>query len=240
MSGVKLTKGQQIKITKPGDGLDKIMCGYKWEEKSGPTWDIDGSIICLDRYGSEIRTVYYGNLDYKHYIHHHGDNLTGAGKWNSDKEQIDIRLKDLPSDVERLVVIMNIYSAYGKGQDLTGVSNCSMHIQDVKKGIELAEFDISGADSKIYAGKTGFYIGTFYRDGQSWKFEAIGEAIRVRDISEMVKIASKYYGVIRTETFAEYIKNHENNKIVMDYSNPRQGKRTFWERVFDALDSILS
>lgn len=239
MSGVKLTKGQQIKITKPGDSLDKIMCGYKWEEKSGPTWDIDGSIICLDRYGDEVTTVYYGNLNYRDYIHHHGDNLTGAGKWNSDKEQIDIKLKDLPSNVERLVGIMNIYRAYEKGQDLTGVSNCSMHIQDAKKGIELAEFDISGAYSKEYAGKTGFYIGTFYRDGQSWKFEAIGEAIRVRDISEMIKIASAYYRNVNTkETFAEYLQNHANNKIANSCKSG-QGHRSLWETLFDALESIF-
>lgn len=246
MSGVKLTKGQQIKITKPGDGLDKIMCGYKWEEKSGPTWDIDGSVICLDRCGNVVSTVCYHNLNFGRYVHHHGDNLTGAGKYNSDKEQIDISLRAMKPEVERIVVIMNIYSAYSKRQDLTGISNCSMHIQNVKNGQDLAEFDISGVDNAAYKDKTGFYIGTFYRDEGEWKFEAIGEAIRVKNISEMEDIACDYYSGRKAETFAEYIRNHINNVGLNKYIprtqnmsadvQPEQRRRT----IGDFFKSIFS
>lgn len=209
---VKLTKGQKIKLTKPGSSLNKIMCGYKWEEKPGPSWDLDGSIICLDKSGKVVTTVYYGNLNFGKYIQHHGDNLTGAGKWNSDKEQIDVSLRTMPNDVERLIVIMNIYHAYMKKQDLTGISNCSMHIQDTTTGKDLAEFDISGKDTSKYKKMTGFYIGTFYRDGTDWKFEAIGEAIRTESIAEMQDIASTYYRNGVCGTFAEYIQDHPNNR----------------------------
>lgn len=213
MAAVKLTKGQKVSLTKPGDGLDKIMCGYKWEKSFGLSCDVDGSAICLDKYGNIIGTVCYSKLNFKGYIHHHGDNLTGYGKRNSDKEQIDICLRAMTHDVERVVIIMNIYDAYHKDQDLTGISNCSIHIQNVKNGQDLVEFDISQADKKQYKGKTGFYVGTFLRDGVEWKFEAIGEAIRVRNIREMEEIASDYYSSkSRNETFAEYIQNHENNK----------------------------
>lgn len=214
---IKLTKGQKIKLTKPGSSsssLSKIMCGYKWEEKPGPSWDLDGSIICLDKTGRVVTTVCYYEKEFPsngRYIHHHGDNLTGAGKRNSDKEQIDVDLKAMPSEVERLIVIMNIYDAYLKRQDLTGISNCSMHIQDVSTGKDLAEFDISGKDTSKYKKMTGFYIGTFYRDGADWKFEAIGEAIRAKTIKEMQEIASTYYRNEVCGTFTEYIQDHPNN-----------------------------
>lgn len=215
---VKLTKGQKIKLTKPGSSsssLSKIMCGYKWEEKPGPSWDLDGSIICLDKTGKVVTTVCYYNKNFLSdgkYIHHHGDNLTGAGKWNSDKEQIDVNLEAMPSEVERLIVIMNIYDAYTRKQDFTGISNCSMHIQNVSTGKDLAEFDISGDDTSKYVDMTGFYIGTFYRDGADWKFEAVGEAIRAKTIKEMQNIASTYYQNGVCGTFAEYIQDHSNNR----------------------------
>lgn len=218
VKAIKLTKGQKIKLTKPDNpssSLSKIMCGYKWEEKPGPSWDLDGSIICLDKAGRVVTTVCYYKKEFPcdgSYIHHHGDNLTGAGKRNSDKEQIDVNLKAMSSDVERLIVIMNIYEAYNKAQDLTGISNCSMHIQDVSTGKDLAEFDISGTDTSRYKGMTGFYIGTFYRDGSDWKFEAIGEAIRAKTIKEMQEIASTYYRNGVCGTFAEYIQDHPNNR----------------------------
>lgn len=218
VKAIKLTKGQKIKLTKPGSpssSLSKIMCGYKWEEKPGPTWDLDGSIICLDNTGRVVTTVCYYNKEFPSngkYIHHHGDNLTGAGKRNSDKEQIDVNLEAMPSEVERLIVIMNIYEAYRKYQDLTGISNCSMHIQDVSTGKDLAEFDISGKDTSKYKKMTGFYIGTFYRDEEGWKFEAIGEAIRAETIKEMQNIASTYYRNGVCGTFAEYIQDYPNNR----------------------------
>ncbi len=183
---VRLTKGQGVILKKDAPNLKRVLIGLGWDPvKSflglGPNMDIDASIICIDEKGRRESVVYYGDL--KHHsgaIKHYGDNLTGDG--DGDDEQIEIQLDRVPANINKLAIIINIYDAYSRGQNFGKVKNCFVHVSDLDSGKELVRYDVDGN----FNGKTGIFVADLYRYNGEWKFEAIGEGVKVRNIKEMV------------------------------------------------------
>lgn len=183
---VKLTKGATVSLKKEAPNLRRVLIGLGWDPVKpflgvGPNMDIDASVICIDKNGREDAVVYYHNLkQYSGAIRHYGDNLTGDG--DGDDEQIEINLDEIPHRIEKLAVIINIYEAYSRKQHFGKVRNCFVHATDVDTNKELVRYDIDGN----YNGLTGIFVADIYRDNGEWKFEAIGEGTKVRNIQEMV------------------------------------------------------
>lgn len=181
---VRLTKGQGVNLKKDAPNLKRVLIGLGWDpERSlfSSAMDIDASIICIDENGRNESVVFYHNL--KHYsgaIKHYGDNLTGEG--DGDDEQIEIQLDRVPKNIIKLAVIINIYSAYSRRQDFGKVKNCFVHASDMDSGKELVRYDVDGN----FGGKTGIFVADIYRYNGEWKFKAIGEGVKVKDINEMV------------------------------------------------------
>lgn len=190
--GINLQKGQKIDLTKGGSGLSRIMVGLGWDEaqpvqrggffsRVQQTQDIDcdASAILLNSsgklYGSHPNDhcVYFGNL--RHYsgaIQHMGDNLTGAG--DGDDEQIMVELNKVPTDVAKIVFVVNIYDANVRGQHFGMIRNAFIRLVNLANQSEICKFDLS----ENYAGMTGMIVGEIYRYNGEWKFNAIGQPIR--------------------------------------------------------------
>lgn len=183
---VKLVKGQRINLRKDAPNLKHALVGLGWDPVKtflSRDMDIDASVICIDESGRKQEVVYYGHLDDRAGSIHHGeDNLTGDG--DGDDETIDILLDKVPTNIVRLAIIINIYDAYSRKQDFGKVKNCFVHVDDADTGKELCRYDIDGN----FDGKTGIFVADIYRHDGEWKFQALGNGVKVRDISEMVKI----------------------------------------------------
>lgn len=190
---VKLTKGATVNLKKDAPNLKKVLIGLGWDpikksrgffgRGSDADMDIDASVICIDSNNQKESVVYYGDLKHRSgAIKHCGDNLTGDG--DGDDEQIIIDLDKIPSNIERLAVIINIYQAYSRGQHFGNVENCFVHADDMDTNKELVRYDIDGN----FDGKTGIFVADIYRYNGEWKFKAIGEGVKVGAISDMVKM----------------------------------------------------
>ena len=182
---VKLTKGQGVNLKKDAPNLKRVLIGLGWDPVKGffgsSNIDIDASVICINENGRCESVVYYGAL--KHHsgaIKHYGDNLTGDG--DGDDEQIEIRLDEVPANISRLAIIINIYSAYSRHQHFGKVKNCFVHASDLDSGKELVRYDVDGN----FNDKTGIFVADIYRHNGEWKFKAIGEGVKVANIQEMV------------------------------------------------------
>ncbi len=190
---VTLEKGQGVSLKKEAPNLKRVLIGLGWDPVKrfldiGSDIDIDASIICIDDGGRHKSVVYYGTLEYHSgAIRHYGDNLTGEGEGGEDDEQIEIALDELPANIKRLAVIINIYQAYSRRQDFSKVRNCFVHASDIDTGKELVRYDIDGN----FNGKTGIFVADIYHENGEWKFQAIGEGVKVKDIAEMVSIKCK-------------------------------------------------
>ena len=197
---INLRKGQKIDLTKGGGGLSRIMVGLGWDEaqpapqqsgggflglfRSQPqqqTQDIDcdASAILLNGngklYGARVNDccVYYGNLShFSGAIQHQGDNLTGAG--DGDDEQIMVDLRRVPTDVAKIVFVVNIYDADKRGQHFGMIQNAFIRLVNLTNNSEICRFNLS----ENYFNMTGLVVGEIYRRNGEWKFNAIGQPVQ--------------------------------------------------------------
>lgn len=191
---VKLQKGQGVNLKKDAPNLNRLLVGLGWDpvKSSGLfsrsiNMDIDASVICIDDQKRKESIVYYGDLTHRSgAIRHYGDNLTGDG--DGDDEQIEIRLDEVPANITRLSIIINIYEAYSRHQHFGKVQNCFVRAVDLATGKELVHYDVEGQ----YDGMTGIFVADVYRHNGEWKFKAIGEGVKVKNIGEMVAMKCKH------------------------------------------------
>lgn len=190
---VSLQKGQRVNLKKEdGSSLKRVMIGLGWDEakKKGfgglfsAKQDIDcdaTAFVCTN--GKLINSndiVYYHQL--RHHsgcIIHQGDNLTGAG--DGDDEQIFVDLEKLPAQYDKVVFVVNIYQALQRKQHFGMVENAFIRICDNESGKELLKYNLS----ENYDNRTAMIFGEVYRNGDSWKFAAIGEPTNDNDIKSM-------------------------------------------------------
>lgn len=174
---ISLSKGGRVSLTPtagPPDALDAIRVGIGWDPSdTGTPVDLDLSVLLLDDSGlvsSDDDFVFYGNLTHvSGAVVHLGDNLDGAG--DGDDEVVAVRLRDLPTHVERLLVLVSIHEAARRGFHFGLVSSAFVRVVDDQSGTDLARFDLTGGA----AGEDCLAFAELYRDETGWGFAAVGE-----------------------------------------------------------------
>lgn len=192
---VSLTKGQKVSLSKEKAGLDKIIIGLGWDakkEKKGgflsslfstaADIDCDASVLMLknDKLVSGGDIVYFGNLKHSSKsVIHMGDNLTGDG--DGDDEQIVITLSKVPEEYNRLVFVVNIYSAVSRKQHFGMIENAFIRLVDDRDGQEVLKYNLSDN----YDNMTAMIFGEVYRSEGEWKFNAIGQGTQDPGLKEL-------------------------------------------------------
>jgi tellurium resistance protein TerZ len=200
---IKLEKGQRINLEKGnGSKLQNICVGVNWGaiEKTG-FWgnkkmeavDLDGSCATFDDNNKALEVIYFGNLKSKNgSIRHSGDDLTGdmGGDDGLDNEVITVDLAKLSAEVSKIAFVLNSF----RGHDFKTIPFASIriyegtpsHVNEV-----FATYDI--ANDVTFAGSVSMVMGVFYKRNSEWKFNAIGEATRDRDLKgTLTTVVSKY------------------------------------------------
>lgn len=195
---ITLQKGQRISLSKEAPGLTKLTCGLGWDvakrsgggffsnfSSSGQDYDLDASVICLDANGKltdNKNVVFFGNLRHPSgSITHQGDNLTGAG--DGDDEVIIVDLPRIPTQIAKLVFVVNIYQCIERKQDFGQIENAFVRLVN-SNNKELARYNLSG---KEYMGMTGMILAEVYRHNNEWKMAAIGNGVNVNGLGELIK-----------------------------------------------------
>ncbi|MBP3886048.1 MAG: TerD family protein [Cellulosilyticum sp.] len=195
---VNLVKGQKIDLTKGNAGLSQIMVGLGWDPVTGgkglfsalfgggeKDFDCDASVIMLDANGklaSAQDVVYFGNLTHvSNSVCHRGDNLTGDGA--GDDEQIFVDLKKVPSNIQRLVFVVNIYDCVGRKQDFGRIKSAFIRVVDNGTKQELLRFNLT----ENYQGYTALEVGEVYRHNGEWKFASVGNGTKDVSLKAMVQ-----------------------------------------------------
>lgn len=189
---VNLQKGQKVSLTKEAPQAHRILVGLGWDAKKkgffgGAQFDLDASCFALrnGRLVSKKDICYFENKDVmKKAIHHHGDNLTGAG--DGDDEQITVDLDKLDSDVDKIIFVVNIYMAKMRRQSFGDVKNAFIRLVDENTGNELFKYNLSDGSVDNVA---GLIFAELYKYNGEWKFNAIGEGTKEDSVE---KLASLY------------------------------------------------
>jgi tellurium resistance protein TerD len=172
---VNLTKGGNVSLTKAAPGLTGVVVGLGWDARTtdGQAFDLDASAIVCDADGrvlSDQHFVFFNNLATPDgAVRHSGDNLTGEG--GGDDEQVQVNLSGLPPQAARVVFPVSIYAADTAGQTFGQVRNAFIRVVNQADSSELARYDLSEDAST----ETAMIFGELYRNGDEWKFRAVGQ-----------------------------------------------------------------
>lgn len=189
---ISLQKGQKVSLSKEGTSLSQLVIGLGWDEeqpaKKGffapkpQAIDCDASAILLQngKLMNKADLVYFGNLKHPSgTIQHMGDNLTGAGE--GDDEQIMVNLDAIPAQYDRIVVVVNIYQAVQRSQHFGMIRNAFIRIVDGKNNTEMLKYNLT----EDYSGMTAMIFGEVYRNGNEWKFNAVGQGTNDPGLGEL-------------------------------------------------------
>lgn len=191
---VNLQKGQKVELRKNNGGeLRRVMVGLGWDEVkqsrgffAPKPQDIDcdaSAFLCMNgRLMGVDDVVYFGNLTHRSgCVRHMGDNLTGAGE--GDDEQIMIDLASLPTQYDKIIVVVNIYQAAQRRQHFGMIRNAFIRICDAETNQEILKYNLS----ENYNGMTAMVFGELYRYNGVWKFNAIGQATQDNSVGDLAK-----------------------------------------------------
>ena len=147
---VSLAKGQRVSLEKVAPGLTEIFIGLGWDTKAtdgGFDFDLDASLFLLgsnEKLISDNHFIFYNNLtspDPDKSVEHTGDNLTGDG--DGDDEVVKVNLKKVPSDVQKIVVVVTIHEAEQRSQNFGQVDNAFVRIVNAQTNQEAARYDLT-------------------------------------------------------------------------------------------------
>ena len=201
---IKLEKGQRINLEKSnGSKLQSICVGVNWGAIVKKGWlglkttieavDLDASCATFDDNNNALEVIYFGNLQSKNgSIRHSGDDLTGdvGGDDGLDNEVITVDIAKLPAEVSKIAFVLNSF----RGHDFKTIPFASIRIYEgtpSRVNEVFATYDI--ANDATFAGSVSMVMGVFYKRNSEWKFNAIGESTRDKDLKEtLTTVISKY------------------------------------------------
>lgn len=194
---INLVKGQKIDLTKNNSGLSSLLIGLGWDpvkasggllglfsSSNNNNIDVDASVIMLrnDKFSNKNDIIYFGNLKSRcGSVIHTGDNLTGDG--DGDDEQILVELSKIPSDVSRLIFVINIYDCIKRRQHFGMIQNAFVRVADRRTNKDIAIYNLTDN----YNGNTALTVAEVYRHNGEWKFAAIGQGTNDASLSDMLK-----------------------------------------------------
>lgn len=179
---VSLVKGQKVTLRKDGGvALTYLRMGLGWDpiEKRGlfgnrsADIDLDASAVLFADHNI-VDVAYYGQLQSKDgSVQHQGDNLTGEGA--GDDEVVLVDLTRIPAHITTVMFVVTSY----KGHSFEQVQNAFCRLVDGTTNGELARYTMQGGMPF-----TGMVMAKVYREGNSWKLQAIGEGIQAKHPGE--------------------------------------------------------
>ncbi len=174
---INLSKGQKISLEKVAPGLVQIFVGLGWDiniTDTGGDFDIDASVFLLDnneKLISDQHFIFYNNQkspDPKQSVQQRGDNRTGAGE--GDDEIIDVDLKAVPAEVDKISIAVTIHEAEQRKQNFGQVQNAFVRIVNCQNEEEIIRYDLT----EDYSIETALIMAELYRKDGEWRMNAVG------------------------------------------------------------------
>ncbi len=200
---INLQKGQRINLVKSsGSTLQNICVGINWGAIETKNWlgmaskeavDLDASCVLYDENKTVLDIIYFGNLrSAEGAISHSGDDLTGDmdGDDGLDNEIITVDFARLNPAVANIAFVLNSF----RGQDFGTIPFASIRIYEgtpTRVNEIFATFDI--ANGSGFAGHVSMVMGVFYKKNNEWKFNAIGEPTKDRNLQETINTVTNQF-----------------------------------------------
>lgn len=185
---VSLSKGANVNLSKLAPAMQKIMVGLGWTKRQtdGAPFDLDASLFMLNEAGEVEGAhgfIYYRNKESQcGAVKHNGDSITGDKETKKDVETIDVILAKIPESIKKLVIAVSINEAQERAQNFGMVSDAFIRVINADNQEELTRYDLSEDAST----ETAIVLGELYRNGDDWKFKAIGQGYQ-KGLAQMIE-----------------------------------------------------
>ena len=181
-----LGKGSMLDLTKREPGLKRVIAGVGWDANDTvPAFDLDISAFCLNSNNkiTNANDIIYFNHTSAPGISISPDNRSGSG--SGDDEQLTIDLDMIPSNVQAIDFVVNIFEAQVRRQTFGMVKNSYIRLMNADdNNRELCRFRLRDE----YGSSTAVIFARLKRDGSDWQFEAIGDGKVVKDLNDIVAL----------------------------------------------------
>jgi tellurium resistance protein TerZ len=200
---INLEKGQKINLKKEnGVSLHNICVGVNWGAIETKGWfgsvskeavDLDASCALYDSSKNILEVIYFGNLEsMDKSIKHSGDDVTGdlTGDDGLDNEVITVDFSRLSSNVDHVAFVLNSF----RGQDFGTIPFASIRIYEgspLRVDNIFATYNISKGAG--FTGHVSMVMGIFYKKNNEWKFNAVGEPTKDKNLEETLKTVTNNY-----------------------------------------------
>lgn len=192
---LNLTKGERVDLTKTNPGLKIAAIGLGWDANAGTSSAFDLDAFAIGLSGGKVAkplpesVLYFGSPKVagklailNEGLVHSGDNLTGVG--SGDDETILVDFSKLPSNVDEVLICVNVYDAASRRQNFGMVNNAFIRAYDFETKNEILKFDLT----EDYSSFSGMIMGKLYMKDGEWKFQAVGQGAN----GDINQIAGQY------------------------------------------------
>lgn len=170
---VSLKKGDKVALSKDSK-VNEVSVRIGWDVSRYDDGDVDLDVSAFILNKNNVTRcdddlIFYNNLKHPSgSVIHSGDNLTGNG--NGDDEIISVVLEKLPKYAEKIVFCVTINEAERRMQNFEMVENAFIRVVDDRTNNEILRYNIT----EKFGSSTAIIAGEIYRDGNEWKFHAVG------------------------------------------------------------------
>jgi len=170
---INLSKGDRFDLSK---GLSKVGVGLGWKPNEGESqfdFDLDASAYMLGankKLPQDEFFVFYNNqqsLDGA--VASSGDDQTG-GSSEGDDETLSVDLNKVDKRVQEIVFTVTIHEYDKRKQNFGQVRDSYIRIYNALTSEEIAKYELN----EDFSVETAIEFGRLYRNGEQWKFEAMG------------------------------------------------------------------
>jgi tellurium resistance protein TerD len=168
----EMKRGANVALTREIPGLSGIVLGMSWNAGSERVLDdnlVFAAILCgADGHArNDHDFVFFNQL-----ASPEGSVQQLESALGGDKEQIEIDLRAVPADVDRIAVVLYINDGPGQKRTLGQLRSCVVRVLNASDNRELVRSEeLAGA----LASETAVTLGEVYRHDGDWKFRVLGQ-----------------------------------------------------------------
>ncbi|MCD3318202.1 TerD family protein [Clostridium botulinum D/C] len=173
-NSITLRKGEKVFINSNKKNIFKLLIVLDWdiEYKGNYPIDLDTSVFMVDANGNtmEKNFIFYGNTKSLDNAVKLGEDYNTEIKKNY-KETIQVDLKTISENVEKLAFTVTIYEGEKRQQNFSKILNGYFRVIDIESESEIFSYKFNDGLNK----ETAVVIAEIYRYKEFWKLNPIGD-----------------------------------------------------------------
>jgi tellurium resistance protein TerD len=168
----EMKRGANVALTREIPGLTGLVLGMRWNAGGERVLEeslVFAAILCGadGRARSDQDLVFFNQITSPEQSVQQLEQALGG-----DQEQIEVDLRTVPADVDRIVVVLYVNESPAQRRTLGQLRSCVVRVLDARDNRELVR---SEELASAFSAETAVALGEVYRHDRGWKFKVLGQ-----------------------------------------------------------------